>query len=82
MLSVQSNLPPIIDSDDMYSDHETQPAGPSAVRLSHLSRNYRRRYISESSSDDEELRTSRNLGVDSAVRSPAAQRPEPIDVRN
>lgn len=63
----------------MCSDHETQSAGPSAVRLSHLSRNYRRRNISDSSSDEEELRTSRNLGVDSELSS-SPRAPEAIDV--
>lgn len=66
----------IIGSD---SDHATQPAGPSAMRLSHSSRNYRRRYISESSSDDDELRTNRNLEVESSDHS-MAQRPEAIEV--
>lgn len=57
-----------IDSD---SDH----AGPSVTRLSHFSRNYRRRIIDESSSDDEEP-INRSMERASSLRRPA----EAVDV--
>lgn len=64
----------IDDSDDL-SDRESQPAGPSVTRLSHFTRNYRRRIVDESSSDDEEL-INGNMERTSSTQRPA----ETVDV--
>lgn len=65
--STKSDLSTAIESDD-GGDHESQPAGPSATRLSHFSRNYRRRVIDESSSDDEQSASNSFLETSSIQR--------------
>lgn len=70
--SIKSDLSTALESDD--SDHESQPAGPSVTRLSHFSRNYRRRVIDESSSDDEELAINRLMVPEST----STQRPAEV----